>query len=168
MDPQVTCVLDAKALIGESPVWSPEEQALYWVDIPGQTLNRFDPRTGASRTWPMPEPVGSFAFRESGGLILAVRAGFATFDPDLAEDELSLDGSPQAGPGLERVSAFLDEVRQMAENNNPQLRAAVEALREVDRRRTEFIRLLSEAEATGDADKIKAQLEKAGAKVELK
>ncbi len=37
-----------------------------------------------------------------------------TFDPDLAEDELSLDGSPQAGSGLERVSAFLDEVRQMA------------------------------------------------------
>ena len=81
MEPSVDCVLDAKALIGESPVWSPEEQALYWVDIPGQTLNRFDPRTGANRTWPVPEPVGSFALRETGGLILAVRAGFATFDP---------------------------------------------------------------------------------------
>jgi sugar lactone lactonase YvrE len=80
MEPQVTCVLDAKAMTGESPVWSPEEQALYWVDIPGQSLNRFDPRTGASRTWSMPEPVGSFAFRTSGGLILAMRAGFANFD----------------------------------------------------------------------------------------
>ena len=61
------CVLDARAQTGESPVWVPEEQALYWTDIPGKTLNRFDPATGANRVWPMPEEVGSFALREGGG-----------------------------------------------------------------------------------------------------
>ena len=81
MEPQVTCVLAAKAMTGESPVWSPEEQALYWVDIPGQTFNRFVPATRGTRSWAMPEPVGSFAFRESGGFILAMRSGFATFNP---------------------------------------------------------------------------------------
>jgi sugar lactone lactonase YvrE len=81
MEPQVTCILAAKAMTGESPVWSPEERALYWVDIPGQTFNRLDPTTGDTRSWTMPEPVGSFAFRESGGLILAMRSGFATFNP---------------------------------------------------------------------------------------
>ena len=74
------CVLDAQARTGESPVWVPEEQALYWTDIPGKTLNRFDPMSGANRVWPMPEEVGSFALREAGGLIAALRSGFALID----------------------------------------------------------------------------------------
>lgn len=37
-----------------------------------------------------------------------------TFDPALKADTLTLDGLPAAGPALERVSAFLDLVRQMA------------------------------------------------------
>ena len=45
---------------GESPVWSAEEQALYWADIIGATLHRLDPATGQTRTWRMPESIGSF------------------------------------------------------------------------------------------------------------
>lgn len=37
-----------------------------------------------------------------------------TFDPALAADTLTIDGLPAAGPALERVSGFLDLVRQMA------------------------------------------------------
>ena len=29
-----TCVLDIEASLGECPVWSANEQVLYWVDIP--------------------------------------------------------------------------------------------------------------------------------------
>ena len=76
------CVLEAQALTGESPVWVPEEQALYWTDIPGKTLNRFDPASGENRVWPMPEEVGSFALRERGGLMAALRSGFALIDLD--------------------------------------------------------------------------------------
>jgi diphosphomevalonate decarboxylase len=36
------------------------------------------------------------------------------FDDALAQDELNLNGNPAAGAGLERISAFLDEVRRMA------------------------------------------------------
>ena len=36
----VTCVLDARAELGECPVWSVEEQALYWVDIRAPALHR--------------------------------------------------------------------------------------------------------------------------------
>ena len=53
MTDQPTCVLDAKALTGEGPLWVAEEQALYWTDIPGKTLNRFDPASGDNRVWPM-------------------------------------------------------------------------------------------------------------------
>ena len=38
-----TVALDIRAELGECPVWSVEEQALYFVDIKGQALHRFDP-----------------------------------------------------------------------------------------------------------------------------
>ena len=87
----LVCVLDAKAQTGESPVWVPEEQALYWTDIPGKTLNRFDPATGDNRVWPMPEQVGSFALREGGGLVAALRSGFALIDPERGRVEPLVD-----------------------------------------------------------------------------
>jgi sugar lactone lactonase YvrE len=85
------CVLEARAQTGESPVWVPEEQALYWCDIPGKTLNRFDPATGANRVWPVPEEVGSFALREQGGLVAALRSGFALIDLERGAVERLVD-----------------------------------------------------------------------------
>ena len=44
---EVTCVLDARAELGECPVWSVPEQVLYWVDIRAPALHRLDPAGGA-------------------------------------------------------------------------------------------------------------------------
>ena len=51
----VPCVLDARAELGECPVWSAEEQALYWVDIlrPGLASGSTRPR-GPTRSWRCP------------------------------------------------------------------------------------------------------------------
>jgi sugar lactone lactonase YvrE len=78
----VTCVLAAKAELGECPVWAAEEQALYWVDIRAPALHRLDPTTGATRTWPLPSRVGSFGLRESGGAVVALVDGFHLLDLD--------------------------------------------------------------------------------------
>jgi sugar lactone lactonase YvrE len=77
----VTCVLPAGAVLGEGAVWDPAEQRLYWVDIKGQAVHRFDPATGHDERWPVAEPVGCLALRERGGLVLALRTGFHFFDP---------------------------------------------------------------------------------------
>jgi sugar lactone lactonase YvrE len=69
------CVLDIKASLGESPVWSAAEQVLYWVDINAPSLNRFDPATGRNIAMPMGESIGSFALRRSGGFVVALRSG---------------------------------------------------------------------------------------------
>jgi len=69
------CVLDVKASLGECPVWSADEQALYWVDINAPSLNRFDPASGANVTMPMPESIGCFALRRGGGFVVALRNG---------------------------------------------------------------------------------------------
>jgi len=69
------CVLDVKARLGESPVWSSRDKALYWVDINAPSLNRFDPSSGKNVVMPMPESIGSFALRKPAGFIVALRSG---------------------------------------------------------------------------------------------
>jgi sugar lactone lactonase YvrE len=94
---EVTCVLDARAELGECPVWSAEEQALYWVDIRAPALHRLDPATGARRTWAMPSRIGSFGLRESGGAVVALEDGFSLLD--LETGELTFVAGPERVPG---------------------------------------------------------------------
>jgi sugar lactone lactonase YvrE len=72
------------SLLGESPLWHPAEQVLYWCDIPGHKLNRFNPKTGAHTAWPFDTDVACCAplqSVQSGGLLLALRSGLVRFDP---------------------------------------------------------------------------------------
>ena len=82
MQPPLECVLDAKASLGEGPVWSVDEQVLYWVDINAPSLNRFDPLSGANRSWPQTQSIGSFALRASGGFLAALRDGIWFLDSE--------------------------------------------------------------------------------------
>lgn len=95
--PEVTCVLDARAELGECPVWSAEEQALYWVDVRAPALHRLDVGTGATATWPLPRRVGSFGLRESGGAVLALEDGFHLLD--LGTGALTFHTGPERVPG---------------------------------------------------------------------
>ena len=71
----LACVLDIRARLGECPLWSVAEQALYWIDIEAPSLNRFDPSTGRNDAMPMPESIGSYALCEDGGFVVALRDG---------------------------------------------------------------------------------------------
>jgi sugar lactone lactonase YvrE len=73
-------VFDGRALLGECPLWHPLEQVLYWVDISGKTINRFDPVARTNHAWPTPTEPGCIALREAGGLVAACRDGFYSFD----------------------------------------------------------------------------------------
>jgi len=81
-DSPFTCVLDVRASLGECPVWSVSERALYWVDINGPALHRFDPATGSDTAMPMPASIGCFALRERGGFVVALRDGVWLADRD--------------------------------------------------------------------------------------
>jgi sugar lactone lactonase YvrE len=87
------CVVREEAIVGESPVWSPREQALYWVDITGQKIHRFHPGSGANETFHLPEPVTALALRAKGGLVLSLRKAFALFD--LESQQLTYLGNPE-------------------------------------------------------------------------
>jgi sugar lactone lactonase YvrE len=73
-------ILNAKASLGEGPRWHAGERRLYWVDIARSELHRFDPATGVDEKRVFEQPVGCFAFRKAGGLLLAMKDGFATID----------------------------------------------------------------------------------------
>jgi sugar lactone lactonase YvrE len=49
--------------------------------VDGCRLHRFDPATGTDRHWTLDQEIGCLALREQGGLVLAMKSGFARFDP---------------------------------------------------------------------------------------
>ena len=95
IDLPVRCVIDAKNTVGESPVWSASEQALYWVDILAPAVYRWHPASGERREWPMPAAVGSIGLREAGGLVVALRSGFHLFDLETGESRLLVHPEPE-------------------------------------------------------------------------
>jgi sugar lactone lactonase YvrE len=99
---EVRCILDARATLGESPLWSARERALYWVDILAPALHRLEPATGARRAWNMPETIGSFGLREHGGAVVALRSGFHFFDFD--SDKLTPIAKPEADKPTNRFN----------------------------------------------------------------
>ena len=56
---EIECVLDAKAELGEATYWDPAAGVLWWSDIYGPTIHRFDPETGKDDTWQAPEYLGT-------------------------------------------------------------------------------------------------------------
>ncbi|MEO1020416.1 MAG: SMP-30/gluconolactonase/LRE family protein [Pseudomonadota bacterium] len=79
---KIECVVDARANVGEGPVWDGVAGVLWWTDIEGRKMHCYDPSTGTDREFSLAERVGSFALREQGGFILAVDSGFAFWSPE--------------------------------------------------------------------------------------
>ncbi len=73
-------VLDSQAELGEGPHWDAAAGELLWVDIPAGAVHRFDPATGADRSFSAGELVGAAVPRAAGGFALALRDSFATVD----------------------------------------------------------------------------------------
>ena len=91
---EATLILDAKATLGEGPIWDTRENVLWWIDINECRLHRFDPATKSNATYDIGQRVGTVVPRASGGLMLAVQNGFASYDP--ATHELRIVADPEA------------------------------------------------------------------------
>ncbi len=80
---ELRCLWPAAATLGEGTLWSVRRQALYWVDILGRQLHRYEPATQARHSWPFDEEISAVAERASEpGLLVTLRSGFALFNPD--------------------------------------------------------------------------------------
>jgi L-arabinonolactonase len=77
----VSCVLDAKALVGEGALWCALSQRLLWVDVWERELHRYDPVSGCDERWVMPEMIGCAAPMGADAVMLGMESGFFTFVP---------------------------------------------------------------------------------------
>ena len=90
------CVVDCQNTLGEGPAWSVDEQKLYWVDIEKSELRSYDPETQDAGVWKTPERVGSFAFREQGGLLVAFESGIDFWDPETGQTKRIHNFEPES------------------------------------------------------------------------
>ncbi|MFQ5554621.1 MAG: SMP-30/gluconolactonase/LRE family protein [Acidimicrobiia bacterium] len=96
------CVLDAGALLGECPVWSDAEQVLYWIDIDGRSIHRFDPAPGADEARALPGRPGSYALMDEPGCLLVAlehRMVRYRWDDDATEEWVEVE-APDTGNRL--------------------------------------------------------------------
>lgn len=98
----ITCVVDAKAELGEGTIWDPKAGVLWWIDIWSKLIHRYDPKTGRDDTWESPEFLGCIGLREKGGLVVTMVSGFYFFDPKTGAFEAIVD--PEAHLPLTRFN----------------------------------------------------------------
>lgn len=106
MEWKAELALDARADLGEGPLWDAATQRLYWVDIMTARVNAFSPATGETRSWATGEPVGAAVLHAGGGLLLALQSGFSTLD--LETGALTPVASHGAAPGIRMNDGKVD------------------------------------------------------------
>ncbi|MFC7203319.1 SMP-30/gluconolactonase/LRE family protein [Haloferax namakaokahaiae] len=65
-----TMLVDSHCHTGEGPLWHPDEERLYWVDIPNGVLYRYDPLTGEHERCYETSVIGGFTIQTDGSLLL--------------------------------------------------------------------------------------------------
>ncbi|HVB73707.1 MAG TPA: SMP-30/gluconolactonase/LRE family protein [Ktedonobacteraceae bacterium] len=102
MTPNLEHLLASRDRVGESPLWSVEEQTLYWVDILGCRFHRYHQPSGTWDTYTVDASVGALALRASGGLVLATGKGFALYD--VSTKTISWLAQPELDPARMRFN----------------------------------------------------------------
>jgi len=95
-------VLKSSAKLGEGSLWDSREKCLWWVDITGGRVHRYDPAIGENRTCEVGQMVGTVVVREKGGLLVAVEKGIATLD--FESGRLDLVSQPEVDTAKNRFN----------------------------------------------------------------
>jgi len=92
VEPRVAWGLEAQ--LGEGPVWVERDHALWFVDIKKQLIHRFDPSSGAKKSWEAPQQVGFLFPAERGGFVAGLHSGLYHFDERDGRFELIVEVEP--------------------------------------------------------------------------
>ncbi|PZW68471.1 sugar lactone lactonase YvrE [Pseudomonas sp. URMO17WK12:I1] len=82
MPMQAELILDARNSVGESPVWSPRDQALYWADIPNKRLYRWNLADATTQSWEADEMLACIAQRADGSWVAGMESGIFQLSAD--------------------------------------------------------------------------------------
>src|SRR5262245_58083719 len=103
----VECVWPVGAILGEGPVWSASEGALWFVDIKAPAIHRFHAASGDRRSWPAPARVGFIAPTRDGQWIAGLKTGLHRFNPETGNYTLLHVVEPHA-PNNRLNDGFVD------------------------------------------------------------
>jgi L-arabinonolactonase len=86
-------IVDARCELGEGPIWDGARSRLWWTDIDGRALWRFDPATRETTRFTPPDRVGFLAATASGRVLLgtakAIYIATASEDGTLAAEQVA-------------------------------------------------------------------------------
>lgn len=88
--------------LGEGPLWSAAEQSLYWVDVLGYRIRRWNPVTGQHRSWTCPSMPTALGEMADGGFIVTLFDGIYEFYPE--SDAFALLLAPEPHLPLNRCN----------------------------------------------------------------
>lgn len=78
----VDCVCPIAARLGEGPLWSARERAVWFVDIKGRCIHRYDESARTTRTWQAPQDVGFIVAASGERFICGLKSGLYRFAPE--------------------------------------------------------------------------------------
>lgn len=84
----VESVVHVPTILGEGPIWSPEQRRLYWLDIFRPALHAYDPLSGKNEVVQLEEPIYALGLRAGGGFVAAFDSGFALLSVDGTTEHL--------------------------------------------------------------------------------
>lgn len=84
LDFELIRVKDARAVLGESPVWDPDTSDIWWVDVTGRALFRLDAESGNIDRWNTPEFPGFVVLTAARKPAIGMKTGIYLFDPTTA------------------------------------------------------------------------------------
>ncbi len=73
---------NSKSLLGEGPLYNEKENSLYWTDIKGMRLFKYDLETKKVSDYNFTKPIGSFAFTCNDEIITTTTCGFEYANKD--------------------------------------------------------------------------------------
>jgi len=99
---EADCIVNTRDSLGESPLWDPVTERLFWVDINRCLIHQLDPRTGEITDWPCKTEPGCLGRADNGRLVAGLRDGFYFFSPATGKFEGITD--PEPGKPENRVN----------------------------------------------------------------
>ncbi len=91
----LSCVWRGHSICGEGPLWIPDQQALYWVDIDGCKAHRYQMKDAAVKTWNFPEKTGWLLPRQGrSDFVAGCKSGIYFVDLESGQRERVLDPEP--------------------------------------------------------------------------
>ncbi len=103
--PSIHNILDARARLGECPVWDATTQTVFWVDVYNHRVHQYNPATGRDRYFGTGEVLSAMAPAAPGQLIIGLRQSLTLMDTQtsvvkpLVQLEFSSPGNTRCNDG---------------------------------------------------------------------